>query len=349
MLLFFCLGCGGSSAKPSAEGTLRLSIEWPEQSRLVPIASKSVVINVIIKKGEGEYEVTERIAQKIIPRLATGNLSKVEIRLPSTKLTIQADASPNEDGSGNIQATASKEVNIPESQTLPVAITMVTRIQQVKMTPNPDGSSLLIGSTGTYDATAESDGDVLVVTSPSKWTWTVSDPTLLSMTATGSKVTVKGLKKGRVTLTATEEESHRTKSAVIDVTAPDETVRIPDGRYEGLVTYTIYTSSGTSTRKQREAMVLSDNYINHFDVIGPDWPDHFLASLNQAVTKRQPDGSISFDTQGYVDDYWGGPRGDYCTVTGAYQDGNLSVSIEYFRDNIPSQWRSGSGTLFPKD
>ncbi len=346
LLLTSCAG-GGEHSTPG-EGTLRLSIEWPEATRLVPVASKSIVITASVTKGEGEDAVTERITQKIVPRPATGNLSNVEMKLPSTKVTIQADACPNADGTGNVQATAKKEVTIPESRTTPIEITMVTRIQRVSMTPNPDGSTLLVDAGGTYEASAESDGDILVITSPSKWTWTSSDTTVLGITSDGSKVTVKGLKEGRVTLTATEDESHRTKSAVVNVKAREEDVLMPDGRYEGLITYSIITTTGTFTRIEREAITLSSNYISHFWVIGYEYRDLYLSDMNRAVTKREADGSITFTAEGYTDDQ-GLVRGDYAVMSGTFNQGTITISIEYFRDNVPSIWKSGAGVMSRKD
>lgn len=169
LLLLLLTACGGAGnhALPG-QGTVKFNIEWPLATRLVPIASKSIVISVSVTKGEGDNAVTEEVAMRVVPRPATGNLSTVEMKLPSTKLIIQADASPNEDGTGNIQATGQREVIVPESQTVPVAITMVTRIRSVKMTPNPDGATLVVDETVTYEASAESVGDVLVITSPTK-------------------------------------------------------------------------------------------------------------------------------------------------------------------------------------
>jgi hypothetical protein len=323
-----------------------MSIEWPEQTRLVPIASKSVVISILVTKGEGEDAVTERIDQRIVSRPPTGNMSNVEMKLPSTKLTIQADACPSEDGTGNVQATGQKVVDIPESQTVTVGITMVTRIQQVKMTPNPDGTSMVVGNGASVDASAESDGNVLVVTSPSKWTWTSSDPAILSVSQSGSRATVMAVKEGSVTLTATEEESHRYKSAVIVVKAKEENASLPNGRFEGLVTYSIVTSNGTTTRREKEAITIEANYLSHFLVVGPGYPDNYIAGLNQAVTTRQSDGSISFSAEGYTDGY-GLLRGDYTVISGSYKDGTLAVTIKYFVGDKPSQWSSGSGDLHP--
>jgi hypothetical protein len=338
---FALAGCGGSTSESSATGgTLRLRIEWPERDRLVPVASKSVVVTAIVVNGEGDLAVEKKVDQKIVPRPETGQLSNVEMKLPSTKIIIQVDASPLEDGSGNIQATARKEVSIPESQTLPISITMVTRIKSVRLTPDPEATTLILGRSKTFTATAESDPDIIVVTSPSKWTWTTSDPSTLSIEPQGDTVKVNALKKGSVTLTATEEESHRTKSVTIRIQEEELTVELPEGEYVGFLTYDF----GIGTRREKEKLQILPGYgMSYWGWTGEGPDGYRLIAVGGYTAKRQPDGSIMFEGSGITDDY-GLDRGDEFRITGSYFQGQMTVNVGFYRNGVLGRWFS-SGAL----
>ena len=208
--LIVLAGCGGSA--PVAEtGSARFVVIWPEPSRLIPAAAQSIKLTVV---GSDTQE-------RLVPRPPAGvNQSVVTFTgLVRGNYNVTATAYPNSDGTGTVQATGSVGVTIFFNQTTSASLTMGTTITQVAL--SPDTASINSTDTQAVTGSAKDASGSVVLTDPAAWSWTSSDPTLATVTATGNPATVTGVKRGTVTITGTETESG--KSATMTLTVlPDK-------------------------------------------------------------------------------------------------------------------------------
>ncbi len=209
-------GCGGSSgggasvtpiSTKAGTGSATISVLWPKASRLVPQASNS--INVVITQG------TVVVAKQLLAKPAAGGTSTVSFPvLPIGNLTITATAYPNADGTGVAQATGSAQLVIVTGQNTVFSITMNSTITTVKIGPITvfKGFSVQVAAAA-FDAAGN-----MVLTTPSKWTWTSSNQAAITVSPVGNPTTVTGLTVGSSVITATETESKVSASVTATVT-----------------------------------------------------------------------------------------------------------------------------------
>ncbi len=216
------LGCGGGndplggSASPTAtpvgttptpspapivgRGSARFTVDWTQPpSGSVPVASQSV--RVIIKQG------IEPIFQQVVSRPSGSNTSTLDIpNLPAEGLSVVISAYPSNNGSGVPQATAGFRLVIAERATTEKTILLASSVTSVIVTTAQP--SLTNTSTSELLATALNvDGNV-VLTAPSRWTWSTDSPQILALTPNGSAATVQqGVLDGTGTVTARETET----------------------------------------------------------------------------------------------------------------------------------------------
>ena len=212
-LLLFLAGCGGGGGDSSSSQTGRAEfvINWPDSTRLIPAAAKSIKINLT---GTATVE-------KTVARPAAGT-NQTTVSFPDLVVgayNVAASAYPNADATGVAQATGTSTVTIVKAQTATGALTMNSTVSKVSLTPAT--ASIAIGGTQGVTGSAEDAAKAIVLTEPTKWTWTTSDATLATVSASGNPATVTGVKAGTVTITGTESESGKKATATIMVN-PDK-------------------------------------------------------------------------------------------------------------------------------
>ena len=163
------------------------------------MASQSV--RVIIKQG------IEPIFQQVVSRPSGSNTSTLDIpNLPAEGLSVVISAYPSNNGSGVPQATAGFRLVIAERATTEKTILLASSVTSVIVTTAQP--SLTNTSTSELLATALNvDGNV-VLTAPSRWTWSTDSPQILTLIPNGSTAAVQqGALDGTGTVIARETET----------------------------------------------------------------------------------------------------------------------------------------------
>jgi hypothetical protein len=210
-------GCGssGSSGSSSAgssatrSGKATLTITWPQRTtagtKLIPLASNSIVVT-FLQSGQ-------TVATQTVARPTSGDATTVTFNsLPLGALTVQVNAYPSTNGTGTAQASAAADVTINASQVTPVGITLVSTIDH--LTLSPTSPTTTVGGTVPLSLAAVDANSSIVLTAPSKITWTSSAPAIATVDATGK---VTGVALGTAAITATETESGKTVTVTVTV------------------------------------------------------------------------------------------------------------------------------------
>src|SRR5687767_9416471 len=121
--LFIVFGCGGGS-ESAESGRAVFTVVWPARSRLIPVASNSIKVEISRNGTE--------VAEKVIARPAT---SVAFENLPVGDLSVTVTAHPNADGSGTAQARGTAPLTIRPNQTTDFTVTMESTIQSVVIVP----------------------------------------------------------------------------------------------------------------------------------------------------------------------------------------------------------------------
>ena len=201
-------GCGSGSA-PIADGTGRatLVIEWPETTRLVPVAASSITVSFSL---DGAV-----VAGQTVTRPTSGNTSTVTFdALPVGSLGVTASAYPNADGTGVAQATAATSATIVSGQTTAVSLTMASTISSLSVSPS--GPSVAVGATSQLTMTALNAAGSAVLVSTSSVTWSSLNTSVATVSSAGL---VTGVAGGTATIQVTESESGQTATVSVTVTA----------------------------------------------------------------------------------------------------------------------------------
>lgn len=215
---FILAGCGGgtSQAESGSRASMRVKIEWPESTRLIPDASRSVKLVV---KHQGE-----QLAVKVVPRPAAGVVSTTVTlgNLPSVAASLEASAHPGEDGSGAAQASGSAGVSLASGKVVEASITMGSAIARIACSPasltvKPGGSAVV--TAGAFNAQGQ-----LVLTASHNWSWTASGGAA-GVQGNGSSATVTGVSAGEAVVTVREAESGKTATLPVSVGSSE----IPEG------------------------------------------------------------------------------------------------------------------------
>lgn len=201
-ILSGCGGGGNSSAIAVSGGSLQVGVIWPEPSRLIPIASNSIKIEV--------YDGANLVATDLIPKpLTLATFSNV----PTGNLTVVATAYPNVDGTGVAQATGTAGALITVGNVTTVSLTMGSTITHIDMTPT--SLNLTGGQTSSVVATPKDASNNVVLVSPLNLTYLSSNPLVATVGLLDGSVLA--LLEGTTTITATELESGVSGTATVNV------------------------------------------------------------------------------------------------------------------------------------
>ena len=124
LLTGLLLGCGGGRGDaPGGRATFR--IRWPEPSRLLPAAARSVKIEV--------RDGAKVVGSAVIPRPETGNTTETTLGgLPVKTLVNTVTAHPFANGTGVAQAQGTGNVTIREDEEVRVAIVLESTIARLE-------------------------------------------------------------------------------------------------------------------------------------------------------------------------------------------------------------------------
>jgi DNA-binding beta-propeller fold protein YncE len=203
-------GCGGGGGGSSRAGTLILTVKWPQNSRLIPFASNSIVATLL--QGTGPTQ----LGSNTLPK-PTGGATSTNVafnNLEPGSVTLSAVAHPNANGSGTAQASGSVPATIVSGQTTNVTVTMATTIDHLLITPaNP---SVAAGSTLQLTMTAYNAQNEVVLTSAQTVNWSSATPSKATISGSGN---VTGVAAGSSQITVTETESGKTANTTVTVTS----------------------------------------------------------------------------------------------------------------------------------
>jgi hypothetical protein len=209
------VGCGGVSplAAPvpseslSGTGRATFTIRWPEASptRLIPLAAKS--IRLTLRDSAGALRKEQLLARPISENTSSVTLDS----LPTGTLTVVASALPQTDGTGVVQATGTAPLVIQANKTSEITLTMESTIASLELLVSP--SRVPVQTTATLAIVARDAAGSVVLTSPSKWSFTSSRPEIARIAASGDRL--EALALGTTDVTANEIESGKSILATV--------------------------------------------------------------------------------------------------------------------------------------
>lgn len=204
------VGCGDTTHLTSASfGSASFIIRWPERSRLIPRASKS--IKVEIKQGN------TLITSQVVNRPPQGNRAQVDFReLPVGDLTAIATAYPEEGGGGVPQARASAPLKIEAGKNTTITLTMASTIVRIEI--NPANFSLEVNQNlQLYATPRDSEGNV-VLTAPENLLWSSTNTAVATVDTEGR---VSAVAPGNAQIIVFEKEADKSATAAVVVTPID--------------------------------------------------------------------------------------------------------------------------------
>lgn len=216
-LLCGCGGGGKSGLTPSTGGNTQkrtgsasIQIKWPEQTRIIPLATRSIRIQ--IKSGDTVH------ASTLLVRPADGDTSSVRFDgLPEGDLLVVAQAYSNEQGYTTPVAEGTAILTVKDGEESSIKLTMGSTIEKLDLDNNSkfmkvgdDQVALRIDATDRNDYT--------VVLSPGALRWNSSNPAAVTVDSKGQAKAV-GLGVADITVTDTESGKSATfrVSTILDV------------------------------------------------------------------------------------------------------------------------------------
>ena len=189
LLLTLTAGCSGGGGGVSTPTGVILTLDWPEASRVLPLAAKSV--RVRIKQG------TKTLAERLY--LAGPNSEEQINDLPFAEaLVLEASAFSTADGTGAVLATAAIPFNLFKGKQERLTLTLTSVISRVEVNQTTTGLETAL------TATARDSASSAVLTLSEQWQWSLSDPALGALTPTGPTASFTESGFGVATFTATE-------------------------------------------------------------------------------------------------------------------------------------------------
>jgi hypothetical protein len=213
MSVVVCLGgiygCGGGSKSAASAqeltGRASVTIAWPQDSRLIPLASNSIRIDF---KKAGQV-----VDSKLVPRPTNGNIATVTSDpLPTGDLIAFAAAFPQANGSGVAQASGAVPLAISTGKTSTFLISMASTIEDVSAVAAK--GTIAVGEATTLSITAKDAVGNTVLVSPSLLNWEALNPSVAVINSSGG---ILGLTPGQATFKVTETESGRAAQTTVTV------------------------------------------------------------------------------------------------------------------------------------
>jgi outer membrane protein assembly factor BamB len=215
-------GCGiggrhSSQTSPIAGnraiGSIGFSVKWPEQTRLVPDVANSIVVTVT---QNGNPVATKTINRPTDFPPVPVNVLFADLLVGPDKnnqivYTVTATAFPQLGGGGVAQATATVTKGLSaDKPSDSVPVTMKSTITKLSIVPLR-GPVMRVNETRSFTATGFDAAGNMVLMSPSKITWAVTNTTIGRFaSATGNPNNFEARSLGRTTITATDTESGKT-------------------------------------------------------------------------------------------------------------------------------------------
>lgn len=202
-------GCGGwvgsrlgsGQTSISNRGKAEIRFVWPERSRLIPLAANSIRLR-LSNANQTYTQVVNR------PTAVGSNATPIVFDpIEVGDYTVTAEAFPQADATGTIQAAGTTSISVTQGQNTTFTVTMLSQVATVTVT-GPSGT-ILIGDNKIFTARAFNSSNVEVLVDNSTWQWTA--PTGVRLTPlTGGQVRAKALDEvtGSITATYTEPESN---------------------------------------------------------------------------------------------------------------------------------------------
>lgn len=194
-----------------SRGLAQLTVDW-SQPGTVPVAANSLTI--VVKQG-----ITP-IFEQTITRPVSGNLSTLSIpNLPAGELSVLANAYPTNNGVGVPQASAGFGMTIASGATTNKTLLLFSSVSRVLVTTlQPTVTNT--GSSEVFAAALNAEGSV-VLTAPSRWSWSTDSPLIFSVTPSGSQAQVQqGDLDGTGNIIARETETGLQGQVVLSAPSP---------------------------------------------------------------------------------------------------------------------------------
>ncbi len=180
-------------------------VQWPEPSRLIPEATRSVQVELSDAGGFRTY--------RVVNRPTSGTVSTIVfVGLAPGAVDYSATAFPEVDAQGVAVAAATGRVTLATGQRTDVRLDLASTIERIDIVPAE--ATVRVGATRSFAATArDADGDA-VPTSTGRVSWSSSDPRVASVDAAGL---VRGIAAGSTRIVFKDSESGRQESALLVV------------------------------------------------------------------------------------------------------------------------------------
>lgn len=197
------IGCAGRGLKVDPSGSMTIGVTWPEAavSRVVPIASNSIVVEV---RKDGNLTNSLLITKP--------STSAVLENLPLGEVTVTARAMPNTDGTGTAQAMASQTATIVEGPTNVINLTLASTIDHIQINSTATVTAL---QQTTIVATPKDSSNNTVLTAPGNILFTSEHPLVGTVNPTTG--VFSGLLMGTTKVTATELDSNKSGECNVTV------------------------------------------------------------------------------------------------------------------------------------
>ncbi len=213
-------GCGGAGSESSDSSSARtaaatFTIVWPEASKLIPIASRAIQVDVL--------QGTTKVASKTAARGAAGSTTTIKIQnIPAGNLTFTATALPNVNTSGSVttgsgvpQAIGSAPLKTEAGKTAKITLTMATTIVRLAIFPNPWQIQKLTPTVPARATAYDAQNRIVMTDVDEQFTWTSANTDVVTISpASGA---IEGLTVGTTTITVKDKESGKTATSTVEV------------------------------------------------------------------------------------------------------------------------------------